>query len=171
MPRRPKRAETVAEAPFDLRSAPGHLLRLCQQRAVELFVAEVGEDGPTPRQYAVLVTIAGSPGLSQTDLVRATGIDRSTLTEIIRRLVRRGLVTRRTAADQRANALVLTSAGQTMIETVTPLVERAQTRILEAIPPRERAAAIRLLERLADGATADQPAGKTIPWASGRSRE
>lgn len=154
-----------AAAGFRLRDEPGHLLRLCQQRAVELFVQEVGEDGPTPRQFAVLVCVADNPGLSQTDLVRATGIDRSTLTEIIRRLVRRGLVTRRrTAADQRANALQITEAGSETLNKTTPAVLRAQERIMAPVPPGRRADAMALLALLAGpDEAADQPAGKTMP--------
>ncbi|MGE0744110.1 MAG: MarR family winged helix-turn-helix transcriptional regulator [Rhodospirillales bacterium] len=161
----PPNPDEAVDAGFRLRDEPGHLLRLCQQRAVDLFVQEVGEEGPTPRQFAVLVSVMAKPGLSQTDLVRATGIDRSTLTEIIRRLVRRGLVSRRrTAADQRANALQLTDAGAAAVAKATPAVLRAQARIMAPVPPARRADAMALLALLAgpDDA-ADQPAGKTMP--------
>lgn len=161
----PPNPHEAVDAGFRLRDEPGHLLRLCQQRAVELFVREVGEDGPTPRQFAVLVSVMAKPGLSQTELVRATGIDRSTLTEIIRRLVRRGLVTRRrTAADQRANALQLTEAGVAAVDRATPAVLRAQERIMAPVPPERRAEAMALLALLAGPDPApDQPAGKTMP--------
>ena len=135
---------------YDLRGAVGHLLRRSQQRAVDLFVEEVGEDGPTPRQFAVLLSVHQNPGVSQTDLVRMTGIDRSTLTEILRRLGRRGLIRReRQAEDRRTNALHLTPDGLTAMEAAIDAVERAQERILEPIPAGERHAAMRVLERLA----------------------
>lgn len=135
---------------YDLHGAVGHLLRRSQQRAVDLFVEEVGEDGPTPRQFAVMVSVHQNPGVSQTDLVRMTGIDRSTLTEILRRLGRRGLVRReRQARDRRTNALHLTAEGRTAMEAAIDAVERAQERILKPIPAGERRAAMRVLERLA----------------------
>ena len=135
---------------YDLHGAVGHLLRRSQQRAVDLFVEEVGEDGPTPRQFAVLLSVHQNPGISQTDLVRMTGIDRSTLTEILRRLGRRGLIRReRQAGDRRTNALHLTAEGRTAMEAAIDAVERAQERILEPIPAGERRAAVRVLERLA----------------------
>ncbi len=135
---------------YDLRGAVGHLLRRSQQRAVDLFVEEVGEDGPTPRQFAVLLSVHQNPGVSQTDLVRMTGIDRSTLTEILRRLGRRGLIRReRQAEDRRTNALHLTAEGSAAMESAIDAVERAQERILEPIPAAERAAAMRVLEALA----------------------
>ncbi len=135
---------------YSLHGAVGHLLRRSQQRAVDLFVEEVGEDGPTPRQFAVLLSVHQNPGVSQTDLVRTTGIDRSTLTEILRRLGRRGLIRReRQPGDRRTNALHLTGDGRRTMETAIGAVERAQQRILEPIPAAERPAAMRVLERLA----------------------
>ena len=57
----------------------------------------------TPRQLAVLVTVAQNEGLSQTGLVDRTGIDRSTLADIVRRMQRKGLLQRRrTKEDARA---------------------------------------------------------------------
>ena len=125
---------------FALATAPGHLLRLCQQRAVELFVEEVGEDGPTPRQFAILLGVHHDPGTSQTDLVRISGIDRSTLAEIVGRLVERGLLSRRRPEhDQRANALFLTASGQAVLGDAVPGVRRAQERIIAPVPPARRA--------------------------------
>ena len=135
---------------YSLHGAVGHLLRRSQQRAVDLFVEEVGEDGPTPRQFAVLLSVHQNPGVSQTDLVRMTGIDRSTLTEILRRLGRRGLIRReRQPEDRRTNALHITAEGRTAMEGAMEAVERAQHRILAPIPAAERGAAMRVLERLA----------------------
>ena len=143
-------AAKIDAGSYELHAAVGHLLRRSQQRAVDLFVEEVGEDGPTPRQFAVLLSVHQNPGISQTDLVRVTGIDRSTLTEILRRLGRRGLVRReRQETDRRTNALHLTEDGRGAMESAIGAVERAQHRILEPIPAAERPGAMRLLERLA----------------------
>ena len=144
------KAARIDAASYDLHAAAGHLLRRSQQRAVDLFVEEVGEHGPTPRQFAVLLSVHQNPGINQTDLVRMTGIDRSTLTELLRRLGRRGLVRReRQPEDRRTNALHLTAGGRGAMKAAIDAVERAQKRILEPIPAAERPAAMRVLERLA----------------------
>ena len=124
---------------YRLLEVPGHLMRRCQQRAVELFVQEVGEDGPTPRQFAVLVTVWQNPGINQTGLVNRTGIDRSTIGELLGRLVRRGwLRRRRTTTDARSNALYLTVAGGDMVNQALPKINAAQERIIAPIPPDRR---------------------------------
>ncbi|MGZ0247435.1 MAG: MarR family transcriptional regulator, partial [Alphaproteobacteria bacterium] len=77
---------------FEQRRAVGHLLRLCHQRAVDLFVEEVGVNGPNPRQFSVLINVFQNPGMSQTTLVKASGIDRSTLTEVLKRMIDRRMI-------------------------------------------------------------------------------
>ena len=137
-------------ASYPLGEAPGHLIRRCQQRAIDLFVEEVGDGGPTPRQFAVLLAVYQKPGMMQTELVRITGIDRSTLAEILRRLTDRGQIARaRTAADQRANALELTPAGEAALLAAFEAAERAQRRILEPVAPDRRDEAMAMLALLA----------------------
>ena len=152
------RANEDALDSYDLQSVPGHLLRRSQQRAVDLYMQEVGDTGPTPRQFAVLVTIHQNPGLSQINLVSRTGIDRSTVADMIDRLVRRGMVRRqRTTQDQRVNALFITEAGRDFAATAVRKSDRAQERILDPIPQEQRAEFKELLTLIA-GLT-DDPNG------------
>jgi DNA-binding MarR family transcriptional regulator len=50
-----------------------------------IFHAEVNLGGLTPRQLAVLVTVAQHRGVNQTGPVDRTGIDRTTVGEMVRR--------------------------------------------------------------------------------------
>jgi len=93
----------------------------------------------TPRQLAVLVTVANNEGLSQTGLVDRTGIDRSTLADIVRRMQRKGLLQRRrTKEDARAYAVKLTDEGRRVLRIAEPLSRRVDDRILEALPAKQR---------------------------------
>jgi len=96
-------------------------------------------NGLTPRQLAVLVTVAQNEGLSQTDLVDRTGIDRSTLADIVKRLKGKGLLQRkRTKEDARAYAVKLTEEGQRVLRTAEPLAKRVDQRIRDALPAKRR---------------------------------
>ncbi|MGE0850379.1 MAG: MarR family winged helix-turn-helix transcriptional regulator [Hyphomicrobiaceae bacterium] len=93
----------------------------------------------TPRQLAVLTTVAQNEGVSQTRLVDRTGIDRSTLADIVRRMQRKGLLQRRrTKEDARAYAVKLTDEGRRLLRLAEPLAKRVDDRILEALPARQR---------------------------------
>jgi DNA-binding MarR family transcriptional regulator len=119
--------------------SPIHLLHRAGQCAGDIFHAEMKDGDLTPRQLAVLLTVAQAEGLSQTGLVEHTGIDRSTLADIVRRLQTKGLLKRRrTKADARAYAVKLTDEGHRALRIAEPLAQRVDERILDAVPARQR---------------------------------
>ena len=122
-----------------LSRSPIHLLHRAGQCAGDIFHAEMKDGDLTPRQLAVLVTVANNEGLSQTGLVERTGIDRSTLADIVRRMQRKGLLQRRrTREDARAYAVKLTDEGRRVLRVAEPLARRVDERILDALPAKQR---------------------------------
>jgi DNA-binding MarR family transcriptional regulator len=122
-----------------LKRSPIHMLHRAGQCAGDIFNAEMGQGDLTPRQYAVLVTVANNEGLSQTGLVERTGIDRSTLADIVRRMLKKGLLQRRrTKEDARAYAVKLTEDGRRMLKLAEPASRRVDDKILEILPTRQR---------------------------------
>ena len=119
--------------------SPIHLLHRASQAVEDVFAREVEIDRLTPRQLAVLTTVAQHEGLSQTGIVDRTGIDRSTLADIVRRLHKKGLLQRRrTKEDARAYAVKLTEEGRRVLRTVEPLAKRVDRRVLESLPANRR---------------------------------
>ncbi len=119
--------------------SPTHLLHRAGQVAESIFETEMKHGDLTPRQMAVLVTVAHNEGLSQTGLVERTGIDRSTLADIVRRMQRKGLLQRRrTKEDARAYAVKLTEDGRRVLRRAQPLSERIDARVLEGLPAARR---------------------------------
>lgn len=138
---------------FDLETSPGHLLRRAQQFANDLYTNEVESSGLTQRQFAVLFAVDQQEGVSQTALVRATGIDRSTLADMIVRMQNKDLLARkRTDEDQRANSVRITTAGRRALRQAMPAVLRSEQRILDALPARLRADFIKALTLIAKAA-------------------
>jgi MarR family transcriptional regulator, temperature-dependent positive regulator of motility len=124
-----------------LETSAVHLLHRAGQRAGDIFADEMSKVKLTPRQYAVLVSVAEHEGLSQTGLVDRTGIDRSTLADIIRRMLRKGLLQRkRTKEDARAYSVRLTEEGRQLLETAAPGASRSEERLLAALPNDQREA-------------------------------
>jgi MarR family transcriptional regulator, temperature-dependent positive regulator of motility len=97
------------DAAYPIDRSPIHLLHRAYQAVDHLFDAGMKTNGLTARQLAVLITVSQNEGLSQTDLTEHTGIDRSTLADVVKRLKRKGLLQRRrTKEDARAYAVRLT---------------------------------------------------------------
>jgi DNA-binding MarR family transcriptional regulator len=125
-----------------------HLLHRAGQAGDMLFAAKVIGD-ITPRQLAVLVAISGTEGLNQTDIVERTGIDRSTLTDLVRRLVRKKLLhRRRSREDARAKVLGLTVEGQQLLSAVEPVAGRVDQLLLAALPNSRRKAFLEALQAI-----------------------
>ena len=136
---------------YNLKKSPGHLLRRAQQYANDLYAKEVGSKGPTPRQFEVLSVVAAKEGLSQTDLVEATGIDRSTLADMIARMIKKGLLSRkRTKEDARANAVSITASGKRMLNGAMSSVSKSDKSIISVLPKTQQAAFMRSLTAFAE---------------------
>ena len=120
---------------FDLSEAPSHLIRRCQQFYGDLYAREAGGKELTKQQFTLLCALEQNDGTSQTALVEITGIDRSTLAEMVRRMLEKGLLSReRTEEDQRANAVAISPAGRKALRGARNAADRAE----ETVPCERR---------------------------------
>lgn len=138
------------KAEFDLTASPGQLLHRAQQFAAERFSAATGGVEVTQRQFAVLSALSETDGQTQTQLVQRTGIDRSTLAELVSRMATRGLVAREKApGDARANAVKLTDEGRALYQTAVEGAKAADEAILSVLAKNKRANFTDALVRIA----------------------
>ena len=94
----------------------------------------VGESGITPRQFAILQAVSERNGLSQTDIMVATGIDRSGTADLVRRLVRNGsLQRRRSRRDARLYVVRITAQGREKLEAGVPAAEASDKQLLQPL--------------------------------------
>jgi MarR family transcriptional regulator, temperature-dependent positive regulator of motility len=134
-----------------LLQSPIHLLHRAGQCAEDLFDAEVGKRDLTARQFAVLIAVAEDQGASQTDLVKRTGIDRSTLGGLVLRLQRKRLLQRRRKVeDSRTYAVKLTDEGRRLLRAAEPLSKRVDERVLDALSSKKREQFIDALVTIVD---------------------
>lgn len=144
-----KAAKSTAGPEVDLENLPGHHIRRLQQIAVAIFLQETEAHGVTPVQYAALQALANTPGIDQRTLARSIGVDTSTAGGVIDRLESRGLLVRSTTPDdRRVRLLTLTSDAHALLEALLPAMQRAQARMLEPLPERDRTEFMRMLRVL-----------------------
>jgi DNA-binding MarR family transcriptional regulator len=138
-----------------LADSPSHLMHRALQLALDVYAEELGTDGPTQRQFAVLEAVSQRAGLTQTDLVKATGIDRSTLADLVSRMTAKGMLDReRSTLDARAKAVRLSAAGEAALAAARPRVIAADRRIMGLLPKAKRDLFLELLSELAAAADA-----------------
>jgi len=149
-PANPRAAPRKLDA-YDLSTASCRLLKLALRRAGDMVAEEIGETGLRPRPFITLIAIHQNPGITQNDLVRTTGSDRSTIGELIQRFAGRGFIAReRDANDQRVNRLYVTENGALALRESLPGTLRAEERFRALVPPEHREMFFEILTRLAE---------------------
>ncbi len=133
---------------FQARSV-SHLLKRSVQYATHLYMTEAGKQGLTQRQFTVLNAIDANEGKSQTDLVKITGIDRSTLADLVSRLMEQGyLMRRRSKDDARANTVRLTPVGKKALKSVQGVADDVDKAVLALFSPNDRKTVMTCLNEL-----------------------
>src|ERR1700733_13954439 len=147
------KGQRKANGGFELSEAPSQLIRRCQQFYGDLYAREAGSRELTKQQFTLLCALEHNEGASQTALVEITGIDRSTLAEMVRRMLEKGLLSReRTEEDQRANAVAISHAGRKALRGARNAADRAERALLEALPIPERQKFVKALSQIAQAA-------------------
>lgn len=130
----------------------GYHLRRAQVVLYQSFAETLGADNISPGQLGVLLLVRETPGLNQTRLGAALGIDRSTLVAVLDRLQGRGLVARKpSATDRRSHALELTATGRAFLDDVMPRVHAHEAAVGARLSAEERRTLIALLDKVGGG--------------------
>ena len=139
---------TDSPIPIPLGDEPGHLIRRAQQIAVATFHQVHGRH-ITPIQYAILRTLAQSPGIDQITLAQMIALDTSTAADIAARLEAKGWVSR-AVLPRRQRSLSLTEEGQRVLQELRSGVETMQENLLAGLEPQEQADFLRLLRKFVE---------------------
>ncbi len=108
------------------------------------------------------MALESNEGASQTRLVELTGIDRSTLADMVRRLIKKGLIERRrTKQDARVYAVKLTAEGRKQLALAVPALDSAEKAFLGALPAGGRKEFIAALQKIS-AAVAQSPIKKRV---------
>ena len=155
-------AKAKGRASTDILSGSAtHLLHRALQIALDYHAEAAGTEGLTQRQFAVLAAAGASEGLTQSDLVRATGIDRSTLADLVARMIRKGLLEReRSATDARANSVRLSDAGRVALAEGSGPAAEADAKFLSLLSPKKRDTFVKMLAGLSDTGHAEPKKAK-----------
>ena len=151
----------VKQRNYRLSNSVTHLLHRAQQAAVTQSVLELADQGLTIRQFAVLAALHEVDGQSQADLVEETGIDRSTLADMVSRMEKSGLLERtQSEEDARAKSVSLSASGLKAFEAAAPIVMEADEILLEDLRKSRRASLMESLAHIAGEEEEEEPRKK-----------
>ena len=125
----------------------GYRLRVAQQAVFRDFARAIPE--ASPGRAGILLLIDANPGVTQSRLAHAVGIDRSTLVGVLHALEARELVERRRGEDRRTNGLWLTRTGRALVASLKQRIRVHERRVAARLTAAERLQLLFLLEKLA----------------------
>jgi len=125
----------------------GYRLRLAQQAVFRDFARSIPE--ASPGRAGILFLIDANPGVTQSRLAQAVGLDRSTMVGVLHTLEARELVERRRGEDRRTNGLWLTRGGRALVVSLKQRIRVHERRVASRLTAQERAQLLALLEKLA----------------------
>ncbi len=116
----------------------------------EQFGADaLARHGLSIADWRVLAVLASNGGQRQIDLADLTSIEASTLSRLVSRLIRTGLVTRTRSANSNREVVVKLSAkGQTLVARLIPIARDYEVAAIAGISASELASLKRCLRRM-----------------------
>jgi DNA-binding MarR family transcriptional regulator len=145
----PEQEREAVTTPPALLAAPGYLARRIYQSYVALWTRVV-DPVVTGPQFAVLTAVDSYPGVDQGSLASSVALDRSTMTDVVRRMEDAGLIVRQTALhDGRRKLLYLTEEGARRLAQVNRLARALDEDLLRGYEGADRERVMRELTTLA----------------------
>ena len=154
---KPLREAAGHEIDFDeLPSYVGYQVRRTQATIFANFEAALANVDFTPGSFGVLTLIRANPGITQVALAAAFGVDKSTMSPVIFRLEKRGLVRRKVlASDRRCHALYLAEPAEPQFLAAREKIRAFEAGVASRLSKAEQRELARLLAKL-QGAGAAQ---------------
>lgn len=107
----------------------------------------------TPKQVAILWLVKANPGVKQTDLSRFFRIERPTVHQFVRQLMRNGfLINEPSKLDRRAGGLWITETGEDVLAEARRQIHAEEERLTACLTPAELDQLYHLLIKVSLGA-------------------
>ena len=99
--------------------------------------------------WRVLAALSNNGEQRQIDLVAMTSIDVSTMSRLVTRMVRQGLVTRtRSKTSSREVVVALSTKGRALVESLIPIAKKLEVTAAGGLAPKHLAVIKRALRRM-----------------------
>jgi DNA-binding MarR family transcriptional regulator len=145
----------VGELEIDFDELPtyvGYQVRRAQARIFSEFEATLKSFDFTPGSFGVLTLIRSNPGITQVALAAAFGVDKSTMSPVIFRLEKRGLVRREVLpSDRRCHALFFQETAEPTFLAARETIRALEDKVAARLSKPEQRELARLLVKLQSG--------------------
>ena len=154
--RQPAEAEQRQVSLGRLGDYVGFRLRRVQNQLSRKFAAVTSGEGLRSGLFSSLAIVSANPGISQSELSREVGLDKSVTVTIVDELEKFGWAERRRSPlDRRRHALFITPAGETKLDGLFARMDETESEVLHQLTGEEMAMLSELLDRMYDAIVRD----------------
>jgi DNA-binding MarR family transcriptional regulator len=140
---------------WQLEGGVGFLIRLLEARYDGLYQSMTRQNDITPRQFGVLMALYQLGPLTPSVLADSISSDRNTLSEMLKRMIARRLVSKKSNPDDRRSIQVqITAKGEQALLAVIPVAAELQNIMLAPLRKEDRAHFLKCLLAIAKAPTA-----------------
>jgi DNA-binding MarR family transcriptional regulator len=125
-------------APSNLEDHLGYWLRCLSNFVSESFALRLEKQGVSVAQWVVLRTLYDGPGVTLNHAAELIGVDKSTLSRMMDRLVKKGWVDRSAGGDRRSVELKLTAAARALVPRLARLADENDAALFRALSAKQR---------------------------------
>ncbi|WP_028137889.1 MarR family winged helix-turn-helix transcriptional regulator [Bradyrhizobium japonicum] len=133
-----------------LESGIGFLLRLLEAKYDGLYQSVTRQSDITPRQFGVLMALLQEGPMTASALAERISCDRNTLSEMLKRMTARRLISKKShPGDRRSIQVQITAKGTSALMAVVPAAARLQDLMLAPLSQDDRAHFLRCMLTIA----------------------
>jgi DNA-binding MarR family transcriptional regulator len=136
---------------YSMQSSPGPLVRRFHQIGLSILATEFKSLDMTPLQFSTMWMLNKHPGIDQVTLAQYVALDRTTCSNVVTLLEKKGRLTREVdPGNKRAKLVFLTAKGKKILNKALPPMERTQKKMLEPLSSEEKKVFLACLQKLVD---------------------
>ncbi|MGE3597196.1 MAG: MarR family winged helix-turn-helix transcriptional regulator [Dehalococcoidia bacterium] len=137
---------------YDIQRSPGPLIRRCHQIGLSIFAAEFKGLDITPLQFSIIWVLNICPRMDQITLAQYVALDRTTCSNIVTLLEKKGHIVRSTdPSNRRAKLVSLSAKGKQLLKAAEQPMARTQRKLLAPLTAAEKQQFLHILQKLVDG--------------------
>ena len=136
---------------YDMQTSPGPLIRRFHQIGLSILDSELQGLDVTPLQFSIMWVLQKHSGIDQVTLAQYVALDRTTCSNIVTLLEKKGRLRRKTdPMNKRAKLVYLSASGKKLLEKATRPMENTQKKMLEPLSAEEKKVFLSCLQKLVD---------------------
>jgi len=137
-----------SSSPSRLEDHLGYWLRCLSNFVSDGFADRLAGHDISVAQWVVLRTLYQNSGVTLNEAAQLVGVDKSSLSRMVERLVQRGLVNRTEGSDRRSVGLTLTSQGKKLVPQLAKLADANDHSFFKSLTAQQRKAFLATIHQL-----------------------